>query len=146
MAVHYNVVLSTQNECGKDVSYGRIMQLRRYHQVPSVGVPELLLAGAAIIDVRRPEEWQLTGVVNGAICLTFFAADGSSDPLKWLAAMNQRVPAAQDLVLICRSGRRTAIICDFLLEVTVGRQLYNVSDGMLGWLAAGLPVSLSTSR
>ncbi len=117
------------------------MELRRYHQVPSVGVPELLQGGAAIIDVRRPEEWRLTGVVNGAICLTFFAADGSSDPLKWLAAMNQLVPARQDLVLICRSGRRTALICEFLLEVTTERQLYNVNDGMLGWLAAGMPVS-----
>ncbi len=117
------------------------METRRYYQVPSLNVPGLLKQGAVIIDVRRTEEWQLTGVVDGAVCLTFFAADGSSNPLAWLADLNQLVPADKDLVLICRSGRRTALICEFLLEVTSGRQLYNVSDGMLGWLAAGMPVS-----
>ena len=117
------------------------MQTCRYHQIPSLSVPDLLERGAAIIDIRRPEEWHLTGTVEGALCLTFFKADGSSEPLAWLASMNQLVPARQDLILICRSGRRTALICEFLLEVTTtGRQLYNVSDGMLGWLAAGLPV------
>ncbi len=116
------------------------MTQRRYHQVTSSGVSDLLQQGAALVDVRRPEEWQLTGVVEEALCLTFFAADGSSKPLQWLAELNRLVPIDQDLVLICRSGRRTALICEFLLEVTNGRQLYNVSDGMLGWLATGLPV------
>lgn len=117
------------------------MDSRRYYQVPSRSVPQLIQAGAAIIDVRRPEEWLSTGVVAEAVRLTFFDSAGGSEPLTWLDSLKSVIAPGQDLVLICRSGRRTALICEFLLEVTTGCRLYNVSDGMLGWLAAGLPVA-----
>ncbi len=115
------------------------MSDRPYRQVKSSDVPDLLRQGAAIVDVRRPEEWYLTGVVKGAHLLTFFDQRGNSDPHQWLQSLNQAVSRYRDLVLICRSGHRTALICEFLADTMPARTLFNVSDGMLGWLASGLP-------
>jgi len=76
------------------------MTQRDYKQVPAVQVPEILQRGAAIVDVRRPEEWQLTGTVADSILLTFFDADGNSHPEEWLEKLNQQVSADVPLLLI----------------------------------------------
>jgi rhodanese-related sulfurtransferase len=76
------------------------MTQRDYKQVPAVQVPEILQRGAAIVDVRRPEEWQLTGTVADSILLTFFDADGNSRPEEWLEKLNQQVSADVPLLLI----------------------------------------------
>ena len=73
---------------------------RQYKQIPAVETPKILEQGAAIVDVRRPEEWQLTGTVAGSILLTFFDSEGQSDPEKWLQKLNQQVPDDVPLVLI----------------------------------------------
>jgi rhodanese-related sulfurtransferase len=73
---------------------------QKYKQISSIGVPELLQQGAVIVDIRRPEEWQLTGTVADSILLTFFYAEGNSDPAGWLQQLNRQVPADVPLVLL----------------------------------------------
>ena len=73
---------------------------REYKDVPAVEIPELLHQGAVVVDVRRPDEWQLTGTVADSILLTFFDAEGNSDPLGWLEKLNQQVADDVPLVLI----------------------------------------------
>ena len=114
---------------------------RKYKQVKSVDVPDLLSYGAAIVDVRRPEEWRLTGIVAGSELLTFFDAKGQSQPEEWLQQLNGLVADDCPLVLICRTGHRTSMICEYLIEVTSRVDIYNVSDGIFGWLGEGLPVA-----
>lgn len=113
---------------------------KKYQQILSRDVPELITQGAAIVDIRRVEEWRLTGVVAGSGLLTFFDAQGGSQPEQWLARLDELVPVDQPLVLICRTGHRTGLICEFLIEATRRVDIYNVSDGIFGWLAEGLPV------
>lgn len=122
----------------------------KYQQINNQGLLALLQRGVALVDIRREEEWRLTGVVEGSLLLTFFAADGSSDPLSWLKQLSQMVADEQPLALICRSGYRTGLICDFLVGVNPDREIYNLTEGILSWLVAGLPVvafdGLSRSR
>lgn len=113
---------------------------KKYHQVISRDVPELLQKGAAIVDIRRPEEWCLTGIVSGSLLLTFFDAQGGSQPEEWIVQLDQQVPLDQPLLLICRTGHRTRLICEFLVETTDRLNIYNVADGIFGWLAEGLPI------
>jgi rhodanese-related sulfurtransferase len=61
------------------------------------GDPSILL-----VDIRRPEEWQDTGVVEGALLLTY--ADRDS----FLAAVRPHLQDGQSLALICRTGNRTS--------------------------------------
>lgn len=113
---------------------------RKYQQIMSRDVPQQLQQGWAIVDIRRPEEWRLTGIVAGSFLLTFFDEQGGSQPEKWLEQLDQLVPLEQPLLLICRTGHRTGLICEYLIEATTRLKIYNVADGILGWLAEGLPV------
>jgi len=72
----------------------------KYKQITGSETPDILQRGAAIVDIRRPEEWQLTGTVADSILLTFFDAEGSSDPTEWLQQLNQQITAEVPLVLI----------------------------------------------
>lgn len=76
------------------------MRRRKYIQVKSADVPDLLNQGVAIVDVRRPEEWQLTGIVAGSHLLTFFDAKGDCQPELWLDKLKQLVSIEQPLVFI----------------------------------------------
>ncbi len=75
------------------------MQIK-YKQITGSETPPILQQGAAIVDIRRPEEWQLTGTVADSILLTFFDAEGNSDPAGWLQQLNQQVATDVPLVLI----------------------------------------------
>ena len=72
----------------------------KYQQISSAETPAILQRGGAIIDIRRPEEWQLTGTVANSILLTFFDAEGNSNPEEWLQQLNQQVAADVPLVLL----------------------------------------------
>jgi rhodanese-related sulfurtransferase len=93
-------------------------------------------AGKVLVDIRRPEEWRSTGVIEGCHLLTF----NNTDIMGWLSALAKIAKPTEDLVLICRSGHRTSIVLDFLRNQTEYRQAGHVTDGILGWIANGLPV------
>jgi len=113
---------------------------RIFMQLDNQQLIKFLQQGGALVDVRREDEWRQVGVVAGSHLLTFFRQDGESDPQNWLAQLNRLVPEEQPLALICRSGRRTGLVCDFLINTTGRRELYHLTEGILGWLAEGLPV------
>lgn len=93
-----------------------------------------------LVDIRRPEEWRQTGLIEGAHPLTFFDANGQADPPAWLAALATLASPEDDLVLICRSGARTEAILNFLHAQTPYRQAQHLAGGMLAWLEQGKPV------
>lgn len=113
---------------------------RKYLQMDNQELNDFLRQGGALVDIRREEEWHSTGIVQGSHLLTFFAADGSSQPAEWLTQLDRLVPAEQPLALICRTGYRTGLICDFLVEVSKREKIYNLTRGIFGWLAEELPV------
>ena len=85
-------------------------------------------AGAVLIDVRQPEEWQ-QGHVPGAMLI----------PLGSLRDRVAEVPRDRDVLLICRSGNRSGTAQRQLLELGYDR-VFNVSGGMNAWTHSGLPV------
>ena len=97
-------------------------------------------AGKVLVDIRRAEEWQSTGVIAGSHQLTFFDAAGNGDRAGWLGDLVKIATPEDDLVLICRSDHRTGIILEFLHAQTQYRQARHLAGGMLGWLEKGLPV------
>jgi len=93
-----------------------------------------------LVDIRTAPEWQLTGVIEGAHLLTFFDARGDADPVAWMAELEKVASPDDDLVLICRSGRRTGVILNFLHRQTDYCKSRHLDGGMLGWLEKGMPV------
>jgi len=60
-------------------------------------------------------------------------------PMTQLPGRLDEIPADRDVLIVCRSGHRSAEVVGYLLSHGYG-QVRNVADGMLGWAAAGRPV------
>jgi len=90
----------------------------------------LVRGGAMLLDVREPAEWQ-AGHVRGAFHV----------PLGQLEDRVREVPRDRRVVVICRSGNRSATATSLL--VRAGFDVVNLRGGMQAWASSGLPVETS---
>jgi len=97
----------------------------------------LIAQGVPVIDVRRPEEWAQTGVVEGSHLLTFFDKQGHYDLDKWMAELSRIAGPGDPFVLICRTGNRTRTISRFLDQKLNYHRVNNVSRGITHWIRQG---------
>ena len=105
--------------------------------------PEALAAMGAgtlvLVDVRRPDEWSLTGIAAGAVPIDMRRPDFVGAVTA--ARKGRDVPVA----VICARGVRSRRMAGALREAGLG-SVVDVPEGMLGsrlgpgWLARGLPV------
>ena len=93
--------------------------------------------GATIIDIRRPDEWAQTGVIEGSHRLTFFDKQGRHDAAAWLAELAKIAGPDDDVVLVCQAGVRTTAVGRYLDQHTAYRKVHQLRRGMVGWLRAG---------
>lgn len=84
-------------------------------------------AGAFILDVRQPEEWN-----------EFHVPGSTLIPLAELPARVNELPGDQEIVVVCRSGNRSAQGRDILLEAGF-MQVTSMAGGLTQWRAAGYP-------
>ncbi len=82
-------------------------------------------AGAFILDVRQPDEWA-AGHIPGATLI----------PLGELPARVAEVPKDRQVVVVCRSGNRSAQGRDILLGAGFPSAT-SMAGGMNDWTAAG---------
>jgi len=84
-------------------------------------------AGALLLDVRDDDEWA-AGNADGARHM----------PLGHIGASQKDLPRDREILLIGRSGRRSAQAAQLLRKA--GHSAVNVAGGMQAWTQAGLPV------
>lgn len=84
-------------------------------------------SGAFILDVRQPEEWN-----------EFHVPDSTLIPLGELASRVDELPKDQEIVVVCRSGNRSAQGRDILLSAGF-TQVTSMAGGLTQWKAAGYP-------
>ena len=87
--------------------------------------------GAFLLDVRTPEEWNESHV-DGAVLI----------PSSELDARVNEIPTDQDILIICRSGNRSAQARDLLRGYGLKRTT-SINGGINSWIASGLPVVTS---
>jgi rhodanese-related sulfurtransferase len=85
-------------------------------------------AGALLVDVREPEEWQQGHAPKAKLI-----------PLGSLGNRLDEVPRDREVLLVCRSGNRSGTAQRELLRLGYKR-VFNVSGGMNAWTGAGLLV------
>jgi rhodanese-related sulfurtransferase len=95
--------------------------------------------GVQIVDIRRPEEWDETGIVEGSILLTAFDKNGRLIP-DFPQSFTKNFGNDEEVLLICRTGNRTSVIADALASQAGYNKIYNVVDGIEQWIAEGRPV------
>lgn len=83
---------------------------------------------ATLIDVREPNEWR-EGHVAGAKHI----------PLGQLALHTDEIPSDREVLLICRSGSRSALATQMLRRQGF-EQARNVDGGVLAWTRRGYPL------
>lgn len=110
-----------------------------YTNVDNAQLKTLLAQGIPIYDVRRPEEWRQTGVVEGSRRLTFVDAGGRVLP-DFLPRFTATVGKDDPVILICRTGSRTAALAKHLADNLGYTKIYNVRDGITRWAHEQNPV------
>lgn len=97
--------------------------------VPEIDVDELArlrAQGAALLDVRNPDEWEEARVPGAPLI-----------PLGELAERADEAPAGEPLYVICAGGGRSARAAEHLRRL--GRDAVNVAGGTKAWIEAGHP-------
>ena len=84
-----------------------------------------------LVDIRRPEEWKQTGVVEGALLITYKDADS------FLKAVRPHLDAGQSLSLICRSGNRTSRAAKQVAAAVPDIEVMDIAGGMLRIMREG---------
>ena len=100
--------------------------------------------GTIIVDIRRPEEWVETGVIEGAELITAFTADGGlhTDFQPKFFALFQ--DPSTPIMLYCRTGNRTGMLGDALLNQVGLTNISHLTDGIVGWSAGGFETQTYT--
>ena len=111
-----------------------------YSNLNNEQLKTMLQQGTPIYDIRRPEEWQQTGVVADSQLLTFVDNGGRMLP-DFMHRFTSAVGKDDPVILICRTGSRTSTLARHLVEHMGYTQVYNVRDGITRWIWDGQPVT-----
>ena len=84
--------------------------------------------GALVLDVRTQEEWDVLRIPETTLI-----------PLEQLPNRVEELPKNQEIVVICRSGNRSQVGRDILLEAGF-KKVTSVNGGVNAWATAGYPV------
>ncbi len=95
--------------------------------------------GVTLVDIRRPEEWKQTGVVEGSELITAFTRRGALHP-DFPEKFLKRFTPEDRVVIICRTGNRTARLAQALVKELEWAGVYNVTRGITHWIKEGNPV------
>ena len=99
--------------------------------VPTVTVEEaaeLQSNGARIIDVREPVEYKALRVSHSDLL-----------PMSTIQAWYADLQADEELLVLCRTGNRSASVVDALIRQAGFTNVSNIGGGIVAWGEAGLP-------
>jgi len=115
------------------------VEAAKYSNINNIELKSLLNRGVKIVDIRRQEEWDATGIIKGSQKATAFNKNG--DFIKtFVPSMMAVTSPEEEVILICRSGNRTVAIAKILTEQLGFKKVYNVTNGISKWIKDGFPV------
>lgn len=114
--------------------------LAEVKHIDNIELQKLLKDKVTIVDIRTPEEWKETGVIEGSHLLTFFDKNGRYNVDNWLKEFAKISQKDQPVILICRTGNRTETVSNFLDKKVGYQHVYNVKKGIMEWIKAGNPI------
>jgi rhodanese-related sulfurtransferase len=109
--------------------------------IDNAELASLSSSGVPVIDVRTSAEWIETGIVPGSHLLTYFDERGNADPAAWLNKVKVFAKPGEPVIVICRSGNRTKAVSQFLSQQAGYAKVYNVKNGIRGWLKDNRPIA-----
>ncbi len=104
-----------------------------FESIDNAELQAKLERGVKLIDIRRPEEWRQTGVVEGSIKATAFNENGQFLQ-SFVETLGKTVQPDEEFVLICRTGNRTAALSNYLVTRGGYKNVLNHRDGITAWI------------
>ena len=90
-------------------------------------------AGAIIIDIRNEDEWQQTGIIEGAHPIQAFGPNGGVHP-EFLDKFRAIAPAQDaEIILYCRSAGRSQAVGTALVELLGYQNVAHLTGGIANW-------------
>jgi rhodanese-related sulfurtransferase/glyoxylase-like metal-dependent hydrolase (beta-lactamase superfamily II) len=108
----------------------RVSEPSQTTRTPHVSAEEaqpMLEEGAILLDVREPDEWQEAHAPQAVLI-----------PMGEVGARRDELPTDRRIVVVCRSGGRSAAITDALCAH--GYDAFNLTGGMCAWADDGFPL------
>jgi rhodanese-related sulfurtransferase len=95
--------------------------------------------GFAVIDIRRVDEWEHYGIIEGSHKITFFNEVGQFDLVKFLELFTMVVTdKEQPFILVCAHANRTKTVGE-IMGIKLGyKNVYELDGGInWGWIDKG---------
>ena len=129
------LLLSQLVACGSETT-----ESATYKNINNTELQQMMDKNVKVIDIRLPEEWKQTGVIENSELLTFFFKTGQVNPN--FASQFQRIVGTKDqpVAIICRTGNRSKAASDFVANSLGYTNVYNVTHGITGWIREGKKV------
>ncbi len=117
------------------------VKAKKFSDIGNDELKAKLASGTTVIDIRRPEEWRETGVIPGSHLLTFFDQGGNVNPQFGTELQKLISGPADEVVFICRTGRRSQALSEYLAGQAGFTNIANVENGIVAWMSDGGDVS-----
>jgi rhodanese-related sulfurtransferase len=111
----------------------------KFKSIGNHELQSLMDRGVTTLDIRRPDEWAETGTIKGVQRLTAFDKNGQFVP-GFPDALGKLVDQDAEVVLICRTGRRSLALARAMADQAGYTKVYTHATGMSDWIKAGNPV------
>ena len=96
-----------------------------FTDIDNATLKRLAAQGIPIVDIRRPDEWKETGVIAGSRLITLFTDDRGSVNPKFIPGFSKMVSPGDAVIVVCRTGNRSAFLADALARQLGYSKIYN---------------------
>ena len=98
---------------------------------------ELQKDGYIVIDIRREEEWIETGIIEGAETIIAFTESGQLHKDFQEKFFSLAKGPETPILLYCRTGNRTEMLGNALIDQVGLKNVYHLTDGIVEWKKSG---------
>ena len=104
-----------------------------YTTIGTDDAKHMIEAGAHVIDVRQPDEWNRGHIPEAELV----PLNGIYSFGKALKDLN--LPEDEDVIFVCAMGQRSATASEIAMVAGL-KKVYNLANGMHGWVARRYPI------
>ena len=97
-------------------------------------IDKLIKVGVPLVDIRTKREWYETGVIDQSNLLTFFDKYGNSKVEEWITKFEKIAGRKDPVIIICRSGRRSRVVANYLVQKENYLTVYHATNGIKSWI------------
>ena len=97
-------------------------------------IDKLIKVGVPLVDIRTETEWYETGVIDQSNLLTFFDKYGNSKVEEWITKFEKIAGRKDPVIIICRSGRRSRVVANYLVQKENYLTVYHATNGIKSWI------------